>query len=207
MIFEPTITKEKINVLPICTFTGNIIVVTSKEQLENSIQELKKEKILGFDTETKPSFAKGVINKVALMQISTESTCYLFRLNKIGLPMELERLLKNKKIKKIGLSLRDDFSALNKRKVFCPESFVDLQKIVANYGISDLSLQKIYAILFGEKISKSQRLSNWEAETLTDAQQHYAALDAWATRRIYLKLMEMEMETPTVPETKNLPIN
>ncbi|MDR3706578.1 MAG: 3'-5' exonuclease domain-containing protein 2 [Paludibacteraceae bacterium] len=203
MIFEPTITKEKINVLPICTFTGNIIVVTSKEQLEDSIQELKKETILGFDTETKPSFAKGVINKVALMQIATENTCYLFRLNKIGLPMELERLLKNKKIKKIGLSLRDDFSALNKRKVFCPESFIDLQKIVANYGISDLSLQKIYAILFGEKISKSQRLSNWEAETLSEAQQHYAALDAWATRRIYLKLMEM----PTVPETKNLPIN
>jgi len=199
MIFEPTITKEKINVLPICTFTGNIIVVTSKEQLKDSIQELQKEKILGFDTETKPSFAKGVINKVALMQIATETACYLFRLNKIGLPMELERLLRNKKIKKIGLSLRDDFSALNKRKVFCPERFIDLQKIVANYGISDLSLQKIYAILFGEKISKSQRLSNWEAETLTEAQQHYAALDAWATRRIYLKLMEMS----TVPETKN----
>jgi ribonuclease D len=205
MIFEPTITKEKINGLPICTFTGNIIVVTSNEQLKDSILELKKEKILGFDTETKPSFAKGVTNKVALMQISTESTCYLFRLNKIGLPIELERLLKNKKIKKIGLSLRDDFSALNKRKVFCPESFVDLQKIVANYGISDLSLQKIYAILFGEKISKSQRLSNWEAETLSEAQQHYAALDAWATRRIYLKLMEMPT-TVAATATKNSPI-
>jgi len=189
MIFEPTITKEKINVLPICTFTGNIIVVTSKEQLKDSIQELQKEKILGFDTETKPSFAKGVINKVALMQIATETACYLFRLNKIGLPMELERLLRNKKIKKIGLSLRDDFSALNKRKVFCPERFIDLQKIVANYGISDLSLQKIYAILFGKKISKSQRLSNWESPELTEQQQRYAATDAWASLQIYLQLM------------------
>jgi ribonuclease D len=177
--------------MPVGTFAGEIIVVNTQEEMLTAINMLKKKTLLGFDTETKPAFAKGVINKVALLQISTDDVCFLFRLNKIGFPIELERLLKNKKIKKIGLSLHDDFAALRKRKSFNPESFIDLQTIVRNYGIADLSLQKIYAILFGEKISKSQRLSNWEAEELSEAQQRYAAMDAWASLRIYLKLMEM----------------
>lgn len=191
MTIKASISKETINMMPVSTFAGEIIVVNTQEEMLTAINMLKKKTLLGFDTETKPAFAKGVINKVALLQISTDDVCFLFRLNKIGFPIELERLLKNKKIKKIGLSLHDDFAALRKRKSFNPESFIDLQTIVRNYGIADLSLQKIYAILFGEKISKSQRLSNWEAEELSEAQQRYAAMDAWASLRIYLKLMEM----------------
>ncbi len=191
-----SITKEKINEMPICTYNGKIIVIASLEDMKVAIDHLKTEKILGFDTETKPSFTKGVSHKVSLIQIANSDTCYLFRLNKIGFPIELERLLKNKKITKIGLSLHDDFQALGKRKAFNPQSFIDLQKIVHEYGIADLSLQKIFAILFGEKISKSQRLSNWEAEELSPAQQHYAALDAWAPLHIYSKLQNM----PTVSD-------
>ena len=189
---EPNISKETINEMPACLFPGEIVVVDKNRELLKAIDYLNKQEILGFDTETKPAFAKGVINKVALMQIATDEVCYLFRLNKIGFPAELVKLLKDKRIKKIGLSLRDDFQALNKRKVINPESFIDLQTIVSDYGISELSLQKIYALLFGEKISKSQRLSNWESEELSESQQRYAATDAWATRKIYLKLMEMK---------------
>jgi ribonuclease D len=191
MKIEASITKDAINEMPISCFEGKVVVVNSLLEATEAVEYLKEQKILGFDTETKPAFAKGVTHKVALLQIATNDICFLFRLNLIGFPPELEKLLKDKKIKKIGLSLRDDFSALNKRKIFSPESFIDLQTIVVNYGITDLSLQKIYALLFGGKISKSQRLSNWEAEVLSEAQIRYAATDAWATLRIYTKLMEM----------------
>lgn len=191
MTLEASISKETINTLPICDYAGTIVLVNTNEEMLQAIEHLKKASVLGFDTETKPAFAKGVFNKVALLQVATTETCYLFRLNKLGFPIELERLFKNKKIKKIGVSLHDDLAALNKRKSFSAESFVDLQKIVQQYGISDLSLQKIYAILFGQKISKSQRLSNWEADELTEAQKRYAALDAWAPLQIYYKLQQM----------------
>ncbi len=193
MIFKPSITKEEINELPLCTFTGKIVVVDTQEKLIEAITDLKKEIILGFDTETRPSFAKGVLHTVSLMQIATNDTCYLFRLNLLDLNGELKNLLKDKNILKIGISLHDDFISLNRRKpAFKPEGFIDIQKIIKNYGIEDLSLQKIYAILFGEKISKSQRLTNWEADKLTKAQQQYAAIDAWAARRIYLFLQEID---------------
>ncbi|MDR2816928.1 MAG: 3'-5' exonuclease domain-containing protein 2, partial [Proteiniphilum sp.] len=146
---------------------------------------LSTQSTLGFDTETKPAFIRGQVHKVALMQLSTEEKCYLFRLNRIGYPDELEALMSDRGIKKIGLSLRDDFAAIRKRSVRNPENFIDLQGFVDKFGIEDNSLQKIYAILFGIKISKNQRISNWEAATLTPAQQSYAAIDAWACLRIY----------------------
>lgn len=192
MQIEANISKEAINEMQVESFQGKIVVVNSSFELKEAIEELKNHLLLGFDTETKPAFAKGVFNKVALMQLATNDTCYLFRLNKIGFPAELEKLLRNKKIKKIGLSLRDDFSALNKRKVFNPESFIDLQHIVKEFGIEELSLQKIYGLLFGKKISKSQRLSNWETDLFSDAQQLYAATDAWACLKIYTKLMDIK---------------
>jgi len=200
MKIETSITKDEINQMPISTFTGKIVIVNTLLESIEAVEYLKTQKILGFDTETKPAFAKGVSHKVALIQIATDDICFLFRLNLIGFPPELQKLLKNKKIKKIGLSLRDDFAALNKRKVFIPESFIDLQTIAVNYGITDLSLQKIYALLFGEKISKSQRLSNWEADVLSEPQIRYAATDAWATLRIYTKLMQMP-QMPIIKKT------
>ncbi len=192
MKIEPSITKEAVNELPISSFQGDIIIVDSKTTFKSAISHLQQETILGLDTETKPAFKKGVTNKVALVQISTESVCYLFRLNKIGFPKELLEILTNPQIKKIGLSLRDDFLALKKRKPFIQKACIDLQDIVEDYGIAELSLQKVFAILFQEKISKSQRLSNWESDILTEAQQKYAATDAWATRRIYLQLMDLK---------------
>lgn len=186
------ITKEQIAELPIETFDGNIYMIDHAAQIQEACSFLNSQNALGFDTETKPAFKRGQFNKVALIQLSTEKECFLFRLNKIGYPAELEAVLTNPSIMKIGLSLRDDFAAISKRTKKKPENFIDLQTFVDQYGIEDNSLQKIYAILFGKKISKNQRVSNWEAEVLTPAQRAYAAIDAWACLRIYNYLLEIQ---------------
>lgn len=190
--YATNITKEELAELPLEEFPGRIFVVLTDKEADKAVDYLMKFPTLGFDTETRPNFKKGQRNKVALMQISTEDTCFLFRLNRIGIPDSLEKLLSSEDVKKIGLSLRDDFGALRKRSETQPTNFVDLQKLVGNYGIDAASLQKIYAILFKKKISKSQRLTNWEADVLTDAQRKYAALDAWACLRIYNHLNNHE---------------
>jgi ribonuclease D len=193
MNFKPNITKEEIKELPLGWFEGEIIVVDNPKTFKKAISDIKKQYVIGFDTETKPSFAKGVIHKVALVQIATDKVCYLFRLNIIGFPPELEKLLADKSIKKIGLSMRDDIMALHKRSHRVnADSFIDLQKIITDYGIDELSLQKIYALIFGKKISKAQRLSNWESTELSEAQMRYAATDAWACREIYLHVISMK---------------
>lgn len=186
--YAHTITKEEIAELELEEFTGRIILITTEKDANKAVEYLSKYSRVGFDTETRPSFKKGQRFKISLMQISTEDTCFLFRLNYINIPPSLENLLKSEEILKIGLSLRDDFGAIRKRSNITPAHFLDLQDYVSAFGIEDASLQKIYAILFGKKISKGQRLTNWDADVLTEPQQKYAALDAWACLRIYNKL-------------------
>lgn len=187
-----TISKEELAVLPQEVFPGRIIVIQSESEAEKAVSYLEQFKEIGFDTETRPAFRKGVSNQIALMQLSTEDTCFLFRLNYIGLPNCLANILINPGIKKIGLSLKDDFSAIHKRKPLVPLSFIDLQPFVKQYGIEDNGLQRIYGILFGKRISKGQRLSNWEADTLSEAQKMYAAIDAWACLKIFNELKYRE---------------
>ena len=194
-MLETSISKEKVNLLPLEEFSGEIIIVDSIGMFDAAIAALSLCPLVGLDTETRPSFKRGVIHKVSLMQVATADKVYLFRLNKIGFPDKLVQFLSDDKIIKIGLSLRDDFSGLNKQKIFKPAGFVDIQSVVKEYGIFELSLQKIYALLFEKKISKSQRLSNWENETLSEPQRRYAATDAWATLQIYLKLQTMKKLT------------
>jgi ribonuclease D len=180
-----SISKEEISNFSVEEFTGRIYVVDNPADSEKAVQRLSRFKMLGFDTETRPTFTKGVIRSVALVQLSTFDDCFLFRLKDDGFPPALVKLLSNPEILKIGLSLRDDFLSMRRRTRFSPQGFVDLQQIVQEHGIEDISLQKIYAILFRKKISKNQRLTNWEADELTEAQKKYAALDAWACLRIY----------------------
>lgn len=135
---------------------------------------------------------KGKSNQVALMQVSTDTQCFLFRLNLIGITKSLADFIKDPSVIKIGLSLKDDFRSLNKKKSIEPVNFIDLQTYVKTFGIEDNSLMKIYAIIFGKRISKAQRLTNWEADLLTERQLKYAALDAWASREIYVRLESMQ---------------
>ena len=187
--YQPTIDKKLISEMPKVTFPGRIIIIYSAEEARKAVVYLNRCEVVGVDTETRPSFKKGKINDVAMLQISTRDTCFLFRLNRIGIPDFLEEFLLND-VLKIGLSLRDDFNMLRRANKKDPRvgNWIELQDYVGRFGIEEKSLQKIYAILFGKKISKSQRLSNWEADVLTEAQQQYAATDAWATLEIYMKL-------------------
>lgn len=208
-----TLSKAEIAQMPKVLFEGRIFVVYTEADTDKAVEYLKTQKIVGVDTETRPSFKRGTTHKVALLQIATSDTCFLFRLNRIGMPASLQEFLMSDTLK-VGLSLKDDFMMLRRRKDLHAEegNWIELQDYVGRFGIDDRSLQKIYANLFGKKISKSQRLSNWEAETLTESQMRYAATDAWACVEIYLCLEEMErtgdyevikMELP-VAETQNL---
>ena len=188
-----TITKAEIATMPKVLFEGRIFVIYTEADADKAVEYLKTQQIVGVDTETRPSFKRGTTHKVALLQIATADTCFLFRLNRIGMPASLQDFLMSDTLK-IGLSLKDDFMMLRRRKNMHAEegNWIELQDYVGRFGIEDRSLQKIYANLFGQKISKNQRLSNWEAETLTESKIKYAATDAWACVEIYKCLAEME---------------
>ena len=187
-----TITKAEIAAMPKVLFPGRIFVIYTESEAEKAVAYLKDQRIVGVDTETRPSFKRGTTHKVALLQISTQDTCFLFRLNRIGMPDSLQEFLMSDTLK-IGLSLKDDFNSLRKREDVHPDrgNWIELQDYVGRFGIADRSLQKIFANLFGQKISKSQRLSNWEAEVLSEGQKLYAATDAWACVEIYNCLTEL----------------
>ncbi len=188
MTFLPTISKEDVAALPPIVFGGEIVVVDTLAELEMACQYLAAQRVIGFDTESRASFQKGVVNRISLLQLSTDERAYLIRLCKVRLDKKLLKILETNKITKIGLSLDGDMRELGTLQKLRPRGFIDLQKIVPQYGITDLSLLKIAGIVLGRRISKAQRLSNWEATQLTEAQQLYAATDAWACIEIYKTL-------------------
>ena len=183
--------KAIISTLPLIRFEGKIITVISESEASRAVDFLLSQPILGIDTETKPTFKRGVIHQVALLQVATHDLCFLFRLNYLGLSPSVVRLLMDRTVPKVGLSLHDDLHMLHKRGEFQAGSFIDLQNVVNEIGIEDMSLQKLYANLFGMRISKAQQLSNWQADVLSDKQKVYAATDAWACIVIYEELMRL----------------
>lgn len=183
--------KNKIGRLPGVLFRGKIVVIDNVSDAKKAVYYLMRQPILGIDTETRPSFKKGVVHKVALLQISTHNVCFLFRLCKMGLPSVLMELLSDRKGLKVGLSLKDDFHALHGRGDYKMGRYIDLQDYVRNFGIMDMSLQKLYANVYSRRISKSQQLTNWEAKELTEKQKYYAATDAWACIRLYERLKHL----------------
>ena len=199
--------KSTIASFPVEKFPGRIIVIQSESEAKKAVDYLLSQQILGVDTETKPSFMKGVASHlVALLQVSTHDTCFLFRLNKIGMTPSVIRLLEDKLVMKVGLSWHDDLTGLKKRAEFTPGFFVDLQDMVSDLGVEDLSLQKLYANFFHKKINKRQQLTNWEKNTLDDKQMMYASLDAWACIQLYEEMNRLkecgEYELVIVEEPK-----
>ena len=160
--------KALISSLPVVQFKGRIIVILTPGETQRAVRYLLSQPILGFDTETKPSFKRGHQHKVALLQVATPDTCFLFRLHHTGLTPALKQLLEDTTVRKVGLSWHDDVNSLMQLGTFTSKGFTDIQSIVSKVGIEDLSLQKLYANLFGQKISKRQQLSNWEADILND---------------------------------------
>lgn len=186
------IDKAELAGKPRVTFEGIIDEVDTLEKAEAACLALSRESMIGFDTETRPSFTRGVVHKVALLQLSTHDHAYLFRLNRIGIPDCVAALLESRDILKIGVSIKDDMAQLQSRRPMTFGGFVELQASCERIGIEEKGLQKMYYILFGERISKNQQLSNWEIDSLTEAQRQYAAIDAWTCLRIHDRLEELE---------------
>ena len=199
--------KAKIAELPRVTFPGRIVTILSAGEAEKAVDFLLKSDILGFDTETRPCFTKGKHNKVALLQVSNKEICFLFRLNSIGLAPAIVRLLEVEGPLKVGLSWHDDIRSLHDRGEFEPHGFIDLQDHMIELGIKDMSLAKLYANLFHQRISKREQLSNWEADVLSEKQKGYAATDAWACIMLYKEYLRLKengnYELVVVPEPEN----
>ena len=200
-MFRISITPEEIEKMELQAFPGTIHVISHPGiEFSKALAYLKKQEILGFDTESKPVFSPGVHhNGVALLQLSGAEHAYLFRIQKLGMRRRLCSILANPSIIKVGAASADDVHGLQHYTQFKPAGFVDLQKEVWQWGIRDKSVKKMAAIILGVKVSKSQQLSNWEAETLNEAQKKYAATDAWICREMYLKLRESP-KNPLSPE-------
>lgn len=202
-MYIETITPEILDKLEYASFPGKIFVIDSVgAEFNRAIAYLRSQKVIGFDTETRPCFGPNQPRYgVALLQLSGPEKAYLFRINNLGMHRRLCNLLADRRIIKVGAAIHDDIRGLQKIREFEPDSFVDLQKIVWEYGIRDKSVKKMTAIILGFRISKTQQLSNWEAETLSESQCKYAATDAWVCREMYLKLMKSE-KNPLIIEEK-----
>lgn len=183
--YKSIITKEELAALPSMAFEGRIHTIDKVEDVKDAVDYLQKQTVIGFDSETKPSFKKGQANNVCLLQLSTREHAFLFRLNIIGLLPEIASILASRKIQKIGVGIHDDIVGLKKLFTFKQSGFVELQTLVQEHGIENISLKKLCGIVLGGKISKKQQVSNWEKTELSEGQKRYAATDAWAALRIY----------------------
>ena len=201
-MFKISVSPEEIGVLELASFPGEIVVVDSEgDAYYRALRYLKRQKVLGFDTETRPTFSPDQHSSgTALLQLSGNGKAFLFRLKTLGLPRQLASILANPSIIKVGAATLDDVRGLQKLCQFVPKGFVDLQNMVWEYGIRDKSVKKMTAIILGVKISKAQQLSNWEAEHLSESQQRYAATDAWVCREMYLKLLHSRKHPLTLEE-------
>ena len=188
MIIKRTISKEDIAKLTKVDFAGKIHVVETPQDAERAATYLKQFSLLGIDTETRPSFKAGVTNKVALLQLSTYERCYLIRLCRVKFSNKLQSILQRSDIVKVGADVAGDLRSLSKVRSFTPRGFLDLQSEVGKFGIEDKSLRKMSGIILGKRVSKAQRLSNWEAQSFTDQQKVYAATDAWVCLKILERL-------------------
>ena len=201
-MYRISISPEEIDKLEPAGFTGRIKVIDSLGlEFIRAVAYLKRQKILGFDTESRPCFSSDQPHYgVSLLQLSGADRAYLFRIKLMGgIPKQLRNVLSDERILKVGAAVADDVRGLEKHHDFPPKGFVDLQKMVWEYGIKDKAVKKMAAIILGIRISKTQQLSNWEADKLSEAQKAYAATDAWVCREMYLKLLSSE-KNPLTPE-------
>jgi len=189
--FYEKIPKDVLNELPIKSFEGDIFFIDNEQDFNKVLPFLKDAEILGFDTETRPAFKKGITYDVALLQLATSEKAFLFKLDKLRLPNQLINILEDKTIIKTGVAIRDDLKALQKLRKFTPGAFVELQTFSDKYRIEDNGLKNLSGNLLGFRISKSAKLTDWSKDVYTEAQLKYAATDAWVSYEIYQKLISL----------------
>lgn len=186
-----SISKEEVNELPLGQYEGPIHLIDKPHLVEDAVDYLENQSLLGFDTETKPSFRKGQFNQVSLLQLSTSSKAFLFRLQHIGFPPALKSLLEKENVIKVGAAVQDDLKALGKlTNSFSPQSFFDLNEELKKIGFQNVGVRNLCGMVLKIRISKAEQVSNWEANVLTEKQCRYAATDAWACLEIFQVLKE-----------------
>ncbi len=186
---EARLPKEYIHSMPMIRFRGSIHIIDNEKEIKKAVKDLKKNKIVGFDTETRPSFRSGVSYPVSLLQLSTDSTSYIIQVQKTGLPDSLISFLSNKSIKKIGVAVKDDVKLLRDLRDFTPGGFIDLADLASKKGIVQTGLRALSARYLGYRVSKSAQTSNWARNDLTEKQKIYAATDSWLSLQIYPHLI------------------
>lgn len=185
---KTTITMEELNLLPLKSFGGKVSLITEAAELSSAMREIERHDVVGFDTETRPSFKRGQVYKVALLQLAIPEKVFLIRMHQTGLPPEIASIFENSEIIKAGVAIHDDIKALQKIKLFQPSSFIELSTMAKASGLQVESVKKLAGLLLGFRISKSAQTSNWEAPSLTEKQLDYAATDAWVCLEIYQHL-------------------
>lgn len=199
------LTKEEINLLPVINYEGEIVLVRSDEELALAVKELKKNSLLGFDTETRPKFTKGAMNLPSLIQLASEKKVYLIQLKHITETDELAALLSDEHIIKAGVAIHDDYRSLARLFPVSPNGLVDLAKLANQKGIKAQGLRTISANLLGYKVSKGAQCSNWASDTLSHSQIQYAATDAWLGLLLYSQLIQLQDSPSYLAEQINRP--
>lgn len=188
MIFPLSISKEEVMQRPLKSYEGKVIIATDLENTKEALKEIERHKVVGFDTEAKPTFQKGQIRNISLIQVATENKVYLLRTHVIGVSDALHNFLQNPNITKVGIGLLDDFNLLNRLRTFEPQGFLDLNSTFQELGAQNIGARNLAAMVLDIRISKSAQTSNWETETLSEKQIRYAATDAWICLELHKKL-------------------
>ncbi len=188
MMFPLSISKEEVMERPLGRYEGKIIILDSSERIDEALDQISKSKVVGFDTEAKPTFKKGQRRRISLIQVATDKEVFLLRVKEAGISNKMKAFFENESLKKIGIGLTDDFQLLNEIREFEPKGFIDLNKTFEHLGAQSIGARNLAAMVLDLRISKNAQTSNWEAPELSTKQKNYAATDAWICSEIYKKL-------------------
>ncbi len=190
-VLQPCLSKEEINLLPIQAWEGPVVLIQDEADLAAALEKLRQETVLGFDTETRPTFTKGKTCRPALIQLATADTVYLIQLTHVSFCDDIADLLASPEVLKVGVAIHDDMKALARIHPFTAGGVVDLAVMARARGIQAQGLRTLAANLMGFRISKSAQCSNWENRELTPQQIKYAATDAWVGRELYFRMLRL----------------
>ena len=165
-------------------------MLSDPESISRAAERLSAAAVVGFDTETRPSFRKGVQYPVSLLQLALPDVVFLLRLQEHGLPEDIAAVLSNAKIKKVGIGTKDDVRQLARDFGCQARGVISMDRIFRQRGYQVSSLRKLVGLVAGWRISKRQQTSNWAAPKLSEAQRRYAAADAWLSLLLWDHLQQ-----------------
>jgi ribonuclease D len=185
--FPRSIAREALNVLPLCRWDGAVHVIATPDRLDRAIDDIGGERVLGFDTETRPAFRVGESYLPSLVQLATSTAVYLFQVQQVDCAAALRGVFADARIVKAGVSVADDLRKLKQVFAFEDQSVLDLGRIAKRHGLAQTGVRNLVGIFLGTRVPKGAQTTNWAAPQLTPQQIAYAATDAWACRELYLR--------------------